>query len=66
MEISLFERLCKIDPSSNFALLKQFRMNESIMELSNSLVYEGSLETANEATATQKLLLHEEWDSRIP
>ena len=41
MSISLFERLCKKYPEYKVTLKKQYRMNRSIMNLSNKLVYDG-------------------------
>ena len=43
MNKSLFENLCLKYPNNRSALTKQYRMNETIMSLSNSLVYEGKL-----------------------
>ncbi|KAL4456949.1 hypothetical protein ABPG74_014587 [Tetrahymena malaccensis] len=43
LSISLFERICQKFPSCSIKLLDQFRMNNTIMELSNIMVYEHQL-----------------------
>lgn len=55
MSVSLFERLCHKYPDVTTPLKKQYRMCSDIMALSNSLVYEGMLETADEKTANMRL-----------
>ena len=39
MGLSLFEKLCKKHPASATVLKKQYRMNEDILELSNSIIH---------------------------
>ena len=46
--ISLFERLCRKHPENVTILKKQYRMSRDILELSNTLVYNGMMENGNE------------------
>jgi len=39
MGISLFEKLCKRHPASATVLKQQYRMNQDILDLSNSIIY---------------------------
>lgn len=66
MSISLFERLCKKYPYLTTPLKKQYRMCEEIMALSNSLVYNGLLEAADETTRKMRLKPNLEVFSCLP
>jgi len=44
MQVSLFERLCKLHPEAVTTLKKQYRMNKDIMLMSNEIVYQGIME----------------------
>ena len=39
MEVSLFEKLCKKHSGSASVLKQQYRMNQDILEVSNSIIY---------------------------
>lgn len=47
MGVSLFERLCKLHPQSMTLFKKQYRMSADILELSNSIIYHGVMQTGN-------------------
>jgi DNA replication ATP-dependent helicase Dna2 len=51
MGLSLFEKLCKKHPTSSSVLKKQYRMNQDILELSNSIIYHGVMTHGNESVA---------------
>lgn len=55
MQISLFERLCTLYKQEKMTLKKQYRMSPAIMKLTNSLVYNGQLELADEKIVIRKL-----------
>lgn len=55
LEISLFKLLSEEHPSSMVSLTRQYRMNEEIMSLSNSLIYNGQLKCGNEDIANLTL-----------
>lgn len=55
--VSLFQRLADAHPGSIVFLERQYRMNESIMLLSNTLVYEGRLRCGDDEVKSRKLLV---------
>ena len=55
LDISLFRLLTEKYPEALIALEHQYRMNEDIMLLSNSLVYDGLLKCGNEGVAKRVL-----------
>lgn len=55
MEESLFKRLCEAHPNAIVALRHQYRMNQDIMSLSNTIIYNGCLRCGSFATATAVL-----------
>jgi DNA replication ATP-dependent helicase Dna2 len=57
LDVSLFRLLSERHPSALAILKHQYRMNEDIMLLSNSLVYDGLLKCGNEKVARQILRL---------
>ncbi|MHA1685498.1 MAG: AAA domain-containing protein, partial [Candidatus Heimdallarchaeaceae archaeon] len=56
LSISLFERLAKQFPSDIHLLDLQFRMNEKLMEFSNTQFYEGKLKSYDNLVKNQNLL----------
>lgn len=56
---SLFRRLCEAHPSAVVSLVRQYRMAEDIMHLSNDLVYSGGLSCATREVASRSLCLAE-------
>lgn len=60
MSISLFRRLCEQHPYNVVILRKQYRMNDHIASLSNTIAYKGLIRHANQETADKKLELHNE------
>jgi DNA replication ATP-dependent helicase Dna2 len=57
LDISLFKRLSDAHPAAVVNLTHQYRMNEDIMFLSNSLVYEGQLKVGSEEVGGRRLKL---------
>lgn len=57
LDISLFKRLHEAHPASTVYLTRQYRMNESIMMISNHLIYNGQLKCGNDRVAKQALHL---------
>jgi len=57
LDVSLFKLLSERHPRALTILEHQYRMNEDIMLLSNSLVYDGLLKCGNETVAKQVLQL---------
>lgn len=55
MELSLFERLCKLHPGAVTMLKKQYRMNRDIMLMSNEIVYQGMMEPGEEWVLNREL-----------
>jgi DNA replication ATP-dependent helicase/nuclease Dna2 len=55
LDISLFRLLSERFPAAMTVLEHQYRMNEDIMLLSNSLVYDGMLKCGNESVAKRVL-----------
>eukprot|EP01134_Creolimax_fragrantissima_P005432 CFRG5432T1 len=55
MEDSLFKRLCEAHPSNVVSLSTQYRMNEDIMLLCNTLVYNHKLKCGNSDVANLRL-----------
>lgn len=55
LDVSLFRLLSEAHPSALTILEHQYRMNEDIMLLSNSLVYDGLLKCGNESVAKRVL-----------
>ena len=60
MGVSLFEKLCKEHPDSTTVLKKQFRMNRDILDLSNSIIYNGVMQIGDEKVAAQKVVFKNE------
>lgn len=57
LDVSLFKRLGDVHPEAVVYLTRQYRMNESIMQISNHLFYHGQLKCGNERVAKQVLAL---------
>lgn len=55
LDVSLFRRLSEAHPHAVAELAHQYRMNEDIMTLSNTLIYENRLICGNEEVATRTL-----------
>ena len=55
LDVSLFRRLSDAHPAAVVDLNEQYRMNEDIMLLSNSLIYGGRLRCGNEQVAQRGL-----------
>jgi DNA replication ATP-dependent helicase Dna2 len=55
LDVSLFKLLSETHPQGLTLLKHQYRMNEDIMLLSNSLVYDGLLKCGNESVANRVL-----------
>jgi DNA replication ATP-dependent helicase Dna2 len=55
LNVSLFERICKKHPSEVTILRLQYRMSKDILELSNSIVYNGVMKHANVGVASQQV-----------
>lgn len=51
MEESLFKRLCEAHPGAVVTLRHQYRMNQDIMSLSNTIIYDGRLRCGSFAIA---------------
>ena len=57
LDVSLFRMLCEQRPEAVVTLGVQYRMNESIMRLSNELVYDGKLRCGNSGVANRRMKL---------
>ena len=57
MDVSLFKRLSERHPHAVISLEHQYRMNQDIMELSNTLIYEHRLKCGTEGVAPALLQL---------
>jgi len=57
LDVSLFKRLSDAHPASVACLAEQYRMNDDIMALSNTMVYGGRLRAGSEAVGRQVLKL---------
>ena len=55
LDVSLFKLLSERYPCAMTVLEHQYRMNEDIMSLSNSLVYDGMLKCGNQSVAKRVL-----------
>ena len=55
LDVSLFRRLSEAHPHAVAELAYQYRMNEDIMKLSNTLIYEDRLKCGNEEVAARTL-----------
>ena len=65
MAVSLFRQLSEAHPSASVALQEQYRMNSSIMHLSNSLIYGGDLRCGNDQVAAGRLSLASGWEKTL-
>jgi superfamily I DNA and/or RNA helicase len=57
MDVSLLKRLIEAHPESATCLTAQYRMNEQIMSLCNTLIYEGRMTCATSSVAAARLTL---------
>jgi len=57
LDVSLFRRLSEAHPHAVVDLTYQYRMNEDIMQLSNTLIYGNRLRCGSEAVAQRSLVL---------
>lgn len=64
MDVSLFKRLSERHPHAVVSLEHQYRMNEDIMELSNTLIYEHRLKCGTQGVARAVLELPN-WDEFV-
>ena len=64
MDISLFKRLSERHPHAVISLEHQYRMNQDIMELSNTLIYEHRLKCGTQGVAHAVLELPD-WDELV-
>ena len=64
MDVSLFKRLSERHPQAVVSLEHQYRMNQDIMELSNTLIYENRLKCGTERVARAVLELPD-WDELL-
>ena len=64
MDISLFKRLSERHPHAVISLEHQYRMNQDIMELSNTLIYEQRLKCGTQGVARAVLDLPD-WDDLL-
>lgn len=64
MDISLFKRLSERHPHAVVSLEHQYRMNQDIMELSNTLIYEQRLKCGTRSVARAVLELPD-WDELV-
>ena len=64
MDASLFKRLSERHPHAVISLEHQYRMNEDIMELSNTLIYEHRLKCGTQGVARAILELPS-WDELV-
>ena len=56
MEVSLFKQLAEFHPQAVVTLENQYRMNQDIMDLSNTLVYNHRLRCGNPVVAEVYIL----------
>lgn len=64
MDISLFKRLSERHPHAVISLEHQYRMNQDIMDLSNTLIYEHRLKCGTQGVARAVLDLPD-WDELL-
>ena len=64
MDVSLFKRLSEQHPHAVVSLEHQYRMNQDIMELSNTLIYENRLKCGTQDVA-RALLRLPNWDELV-
>ena len=64
MDVSLFKRLSEQHPHAVVSLEHQYRMNQDIMELSNTLIYENRLKCETLEVARAQLQLPN-WDELV-
>ena len=64
MDVSLFKRLSERHPHAVVSLEHQYRMNQDIMKLSNTLIYENRLKCGTESVARAVLELPD-WDELL-
>ncbi|XP_015756273.1 PREDICTED: DNA replication ATP-dependent helicase/nuclease DNA2-like [Acropora digitifera] len=64
MDVSLFKRLSEQHPHAVVSLEHQYRMNQDIMELSNTLIYENRLKCGTQEVARAQLQLPN-WDELV-
>lgn len=64
MDVSLFKRLSEQHPHAVVSLEHQYRMNQDIMELSNTLIYENRLKCGTLDVAKAQLQLPN-WDELV-
>lgn len=57
MDVSLLKRLVEAHPEAAICLTAQYRMNDHIMSLCNTLIYENRMSCATTAIASARLLL---------
>ena len=57
MSTSLFERLANEQPQAVMKLTDQYRMNDDITTVSNTLIYDGDLSCGTEEVAARRLVL---------
>jgi len=57
MDISMFKRLGEAHPNAVVSLVSQYRMNEEVMDLANTLVYEHKLRCGSNGVAKARLSL---------
>lgn len=55
MDISLFQRLATAHPAAVSSLSSQYRMNEDVMSVCNTLFYSGKMKCDNESVARRQL-----------
>lgn len=65
MGLSLFEKLCKKHPTSATVLKKQYRMNEDILELSNSIIYHRVMTHGSQEVAKQSVVFPRDVNSML-
>ncbi len=59
LENSLFRILCDAHPEATVDLVHQYRMNEDIMVLCNTLIYNNRLRCGSDRVAKQALVIHD-------
>lgn len=57
LDVSLFKLLSEEHPAAVTTLRTQYRMNDSIMSVSNTLIYEGRLVCGSESVARSRMIL---------
>lgn len=57
LDVSLFRRLSEAHPHAVVELKHQYRMNEDVMKVSNTLIYDNKLNCGNEEVAKRSLNL---------